>query len=131
MRLYMPLYIAGSSPPTDKGIFSDSAHIRPVVAIPETPTTGATQKPPGISNGLQREAPPRIVTKGVYETCLGVISQLTRLQTVHGSPAPDSGCRRICVCSMALGYGLPQTHICIYIYICHVRVCLLHLVRKA
>ena len=57
--------VAGSNPPTDKGIFCDSAHIRPVVAIPETPTAGATQKPPGISNGLQREPLPRIVTKGV------------------------------------------------------------------
>ena len=36
--------VADSNPPTDTGIFCDSAHIRPVVAIPETPTTGATQK---------------------------------------------------------------------------------------
>ena len=47
--------VAGSNPPTDKGtalqlhpqlskhvIFCDTACIRPVVAIPETPTTGAT-----------------------------------------------------------------------------------------
>ena len=38
--------VAGSNPPTDKGIFCGSAHIRPVVATPETPTTGATQNPP-------------------------------------------------------------------------------------
>ena len=57
--------VAGSNPPTDKGVSCDSAHIPPVVVIPETPTTGATQKVPGILNDLQREAPPRIVTKGV------------------------------------------------------------------
>ena len=57
--------VAGSNPPTDKGIFCDSAHIRPVVAIPETPTTGATHKTSWNFEWFTREAPPRIVTKGV------------------------------------------------------------------
>ena len=42
--IYGIYYVAGSNPPDDKGNFCDSAHIRPVVATPETPTTGATQK---------------------------------------------------------------------------------------
>ena len=32
-------------PPMTRGIFCDSAQIRPVVATPETPMTGDTQKP--------------------------------------------------------------------------------------
>ena len=43
-------YFAGSNPPMTRGLLCDSAHIRPVVATPETPTTGATSNPPGFSS---------------------------------------------------------------------------------
>ena len=91
-----------------RGIFCDSAHIRPVVATPETPMTGATPNPPGISSGLQREAPPRMSRRGYrtmfrsesFPSCQGCSLCIV--------PAPDSGCRRVCVCPMASGYGLPH-----------------------
>ena len=41
---------------TDRGIFCDSAQLRPVVATPERPTTGVISNPPGLSSGLQRQA---------------------------------------------------------------------------
>ena len=94
-------------PPMTRGIFCDSAHIRPVVATPETPMTGATPNPPGISSGPQKEAPPRMSRRGCrtilrsesFPSCQGC--------SLCMGPAPDSGCRRVCVCPMASGCGLP------------------------
>ena len=55
-------------PPMTRGIFCDSAPIRPVVATPETPNDRRyPRNPPGISSGLQREAPPRMSRRG-YRT---------------------------------------------------------------
>ena len=58
--------VPGSNPPEDTGNFCDSAHIRPVVAIPETPITGATQKSLLEFRVVYKgRAPPSIVQQGV------------------------------------------------------------------
>ena len=59
--------VPGSNPPEDMGNRCDSTHIRPVVAIPETPTTGATQTLLAFLSGLQGMVPPSIVQKGLQD----------------------------------------------------------------
>ena len=57
--------VAGSNPPDDKGIFSDSAYIRRLWPFLRQLQLMLPKNPPGISNGLQREAPPRMSRGGV------------------------------------------------------------------
>ena len=103
----MSLSMSMSMSMMTRGIFCDSAHIRPVVATAETPMAGATPNPPGISSGLQREAPPRMSRRGY-----GTMFRSESFPSCQGCslcivPAPDSGCRRVCVCPMASGCRLP------------------------
>ena len=52
-------------PPMTRGIFCDSAQIRPVVATPETPLTGATQKSSRNFEWFTKGGPSTHVQKGV------------------------------------------------------------------
>ena len=97
--------VPGSNPPKDTGEFCDTTHIRPVMAIPETSTTGATYES-RILEVLTKGGPLQALSRRGYRTVFRSESfpQLTGLQPVH-STGPGCGCRQICGCPMALGCG--------------------------
>jgi len=64
--------VAGSDPPEGTGNFCDSAHIRPVVAIPETPTNGAIQQSSLKVAWFTEGPPPCIVQRVGIGPCVGI-----------------------------------------------------------